>query len=457
MDNTDEIIWTISIGTLIACFLLNTSRALQASELCQECLVLLKNAAHKKEVQLAYRVINRVLLQAYLLLNDHKSAIECGKKLLDCLSGLGLRAEEGEVIFQLAKLYQRQSKFKEAKGLYSKALGIFIETGDKNKKAMQGEAKCYGYLGDVCHSLGEYKQAEEHLNNALVIAKEIGDQQGEAAFYGTLGTVFKRLGEYGKAEECLRKALAIIKEIGDKQEEATCYGNLGTVYLSLGEYKKAEEHLNNALVITKEIGDQRGKAGCYGNLGAVSKSRGEYGRAEEYHRKALAIMKEIGDKQGEATCYANLGDVCHFVGEYKKAEEHLNNALVIKKEIGDKHGEAGCYGFLGNLFRTLGKHPEAKEQHEKALAISTAISDIPAEANWYLQLAYDAILEGNVALQHEIVSNLSASIDKCEEMRSFLGHNDQLRYHFLNRAVLPITYSVHCFASVERKKKLFVF
>ena len=108
MDNTDEIMWTISIVSLIALFLLNTSRILQASELCQQCLILLKNAAHQGEVELAYAATNRLLFRACLLLNDHQSAIECGKKLLDCLSSLGLRAEESEVFFELAKLYQLQ-------------------------------------------------------------------------------------------------------------------------------------------------------------------------------------------------------------------------------------------------------------------------------------------------------------------------------------------------------------
>ena len=622
MDNTDEIIWTITIGTLISCFLLNTSRLLQASELCQECLIILKNAAHEKKVELAYTAINRVLFKAYLLLNDHKSAIECGTKLLDCLSGLGLRAQEGELIFQIANLYQLQSKFKDAKGLYSKALRIFIETDNRNEEATcygnlgtlskslgeygkaeeyqrkglairqeigdkHGEATCYLNLGTVCHSMGKYKKAEEHLknallimkelgdkageatcsgnlgtvyhslgeykkaeehqNNALVITKEIGDKKREAVCYGNLGTVYESLGEYGKAEEDQRKSLAISQEIGDKHgvaecyrnlgtlclslgeykkaeehlnnalaitkvigdklgeavtyanlgsmchsvgeykkaeehlnnalvitkeigekrgeaacygnqgnvfrslgkyakaeeyqtkalaisqeihdkhSEATSYGNLGTVCISLGEYRKADEHLNNALVILKEIGDKRGEAACYVNLGSMSESFGEFGKAEEYQRKALAIRQEIGDKRGVATCYGHLGIVCHFLGEYEKAEEHLSNALVTKKEIGDKEGEAACYGLLGNLFRSLGKQPEAKQHHEKALAISRAISDINAEAEWHLQLAYDAISEGNVRVQHEIFSNLSASINKCEKMRSFLGHNDQFK------------------------------
>ena len=52
----------------------------------------------------------------------------------------------------------------------------------------------------MCQSLGEYGKAEEYQRKALAIRKEIGDREGEAACYGNLGTVYHSLGEYAKAE-----------------------------------------------------------------------------------------------------------------------------------------------------------------------------------------------------------------------------------------------------------------
>ena len=45
-------------------------------------------------------------------------------------------------------------------------------------------------------SLGQYDKAIEHLQNALVITTKIGDKKGKASCYGSLGTVFKSLGQY---------------------------------------------------------------------------------------------------------------------------------------------------------------------------------------------------------------------------------------------------------------------
>ena len=59
---------------------------------------------------------------------------------------------------------------------------------------------------------------------------EIGDRKGEASCYGNLGTMFKSLGQFDKVQEHLQKALVITTEIGDRKGEASCYGSLGTMF-----------------------------------------------------------------------------------------------------------------------------------------------------------------------------------------------------------------------------------
>ena len=329
---------------------------------------------------------------------------------------------------------------------------ITKEIGDK-----KGEAACYGNLGTVYQSLGEYGKAKIYQENALVITKEIGDKKGAAACYGNLGIVYQSLGEYGKAKTHQENALVIRKEIGDKQGEAACYGNLGTLYQSLGEYEKAQTYLENALVIRKEIGDKRGEATCYGNLGRVYQLLGEYGKAKIHQENALLIRKEIGDKQGEAACYGNLGTLYTLLGEYRKAETYYKKALVIQREIGDKE-RALTYKNLGTFFRYLGKYTEAKEHHAKALAVSREIGYVDGEASSYLELAYDGVSEGNVSIQDDVFSNLLASIAKCEKMRSVLGCNDQFKISLLDQYSLTyqLLSALYCLSVGNAKEALCV-
>ena len=381
MDDINQVIWITYISILVANFLLNTSRVQKAIELWKECLILLNIPILGKQeeiVRLAYGVISALIFKGYQILNDYTSGIEFGSKLLVFLRRCGETALEGKVTLQLAKFYYDQSKYKEAKDLYQKALGIIIEIGDRN-----GQAACYGNLGTVYQSLGQCGKAEEYQKKALVIRKEIGDREGEATCYGNLGSVYESLGQYGKAEVYIKKALVIRKGIGDREGEAACYGNLGTVYQSLGQHGKAEEYQNKALVIRKEIGHKEGEAACYGNLGTVYQSLGQYGKAEEYMKKALVIKNEIGNREGEATCYGNLGSVYQSLGQYGNAEEYQKKALVIRKETGHKEGEAACYGNLGSVYQSLGQYGKAEKYQKKALVIRKEIGDREGEAACY--------------------------------------------------------------------------
>ncbi|XP_078357079.1 uncharacterized protein LOC144641935 [Oculina patagonica] len=421
MNDIEDLLQAISIGLVVATFLLNTGCALKAIEICKECLIFLNSEVLKKEehfIKLLKLGIYVRMYNAYYLIDDYTNAIQYSRELLVIYHECGETAEEGNVTIALAELYEGRCEYAKAKELYERAINIMIQTGDRKQQAdaygncgnmsyrlgeyvkaneylekalaigieiddRNGEASCYGNLGTVFQSLGEYDKAKEYQEKALAITIEIGDRAGEASSYENLGTVFQSLGEYDKAKEYHEKALAIRIEIGDRTGEASSYGNLGTVFRSLDEYDKAKEYLEKALAIRIEIGDREGEALSYGNLGVVFQSLGEYDKAKEYQEKALAIRIEIGDRAGEASSYGNLGTVFQSLGEYDKAKKYLEKALAIRIKIGDREGEALSYGNLGVVFQSLGEYDKAKEYHEKALSIRMEIGNRNGEATDY--------------------------------------------------------------------------
>ena len=196
------------------------------------------------------------------------------------------------------------------------------------------------------------------------------------------------MGQYDKAEEYLQKGFVIRTEIGDREGEATDYANLGTVFKSLGQYDKAEEYLQKALVIRTEIGDRGGEASCYGNLGTVFGSLGQYNKAEAYHQKALVIGTEIGYREGEATDYGNLGIVFRTVGDFEASEVRLEKALLIFRDIGDGRKE------------------------------------------FDILLGYAVLYLYQYKIKDSLLC-LHLCIEKYEELRYFLGANDQFKTSFL--------------------------
>ena len=241
----------------------------------------------------------------------------------------------------------------------------------------------YNSLGNVYVKLGQYNEAKEYHEKALIIKKKIfGEERADVAgSYNNLGNDYQHLGQYNEAKEYPEKALIINRKIfGEEHADiAGSYNNLGTVYRHLGQYNEAKEYHEKALIIKKKIfGEEHGDvAGSYNNLGSVYRHLGQYNEAKEYHEKALIIEKKIfGEEHADvAASYNNLGNDYQHLGQYNEAKEYHEKALIIKKKIfGEEHADvAGSYNNLGNDYQYLGQYNEAKEYHEKALIINKKI------------------------------------------------------------------------------------
>ena len=84
----------------------------------------------------------------------------------------------------------------------------------------------------VFDDLGQKPKAIEYYQQALAIARDIGDRQGEGIYLGNLGNVFADLGDEGQAIEYYQQALTIARETEDRRSECIHLGNLG-LYLSV--------------------------------------------------------------------------------------------------------------------------------------------------------------------------------------------------------------------------------
>ena len=408
----DEVMGAICLGTIIANFLLNTSRVLQGLELCRECVILFNCTClvnEKEFFRLLCKKLCAVMLKGFALINDHKSEIEYGTEFMLMFEKFGLKNEEGEEAMELASLYRAQGNTRKAIELSEKALGIMIKIGSKEK-----EAECYRDLGAHFLHLGEYAKAEGYLQKGVMICNEIDNRKLQASCFRNLAVVFHNLNEDVQSVEYSEKALSIAIEINDRQGQASDYGNLGSVFRMFGKYSKSEEFLKKALFLRKETSDRQGEGQDYTNLGNLFQEKGEPGKAVEYYKKALSIRNEIGDKEGEAKDYINLGFV---------------------------------------LLKYLNKQGSAKECFNKALAISKEIGLIDVERRSYLGLALAWFEEeelNETILNEAVITNLLECIQKSEEMRSFLKDRDQFKVSVFDRHEAPYRLLSHIFCIAEK-------
>ena len=83
VNHIDEVLQAISIGLIVAYFLLSTNRILKSIEICKECLAIFKEKAGIKDDKLAqslYKRVNSITSNACRAINDNTNAIKYTKK-----------------------------------------------------------------------------------------------------------------------------------------------------------------------------------------------------------------------------------------------------------------------------------------------------------------------------------------------------------------------------------------
>ena len=464
MNNVKEVLQVISIGLIVAGFLLNTSRYLTAIELCKECLIILKDRAaiiDENFTTLFYKGIYCTMWKASSLINDNTNAVKYAENILLIYHENGERLEECRLSLELAEMYFHQCKYPEAIQLSEKALLISRKIGDRKR-----EAQCRVNLGGLHQLTGEYKKAREHLEKSLAINTEIGDRKGEGSCYTNLGNVHKLVGDYEKAREHLEKSLAMQKEIGDRKGEAMSHAILGNVYTLVGDYEKAKEHLEKSLAMQKETGDRNVEALSYLSLGEVYAAIGEYEKALDYLQKSLVISEMIGHRPLVAKSYRHLGAAFYCLGKYSRANEyyqkalffftdigdrvsiasvylnrgareHFEKVLAISKETGNKVLEAAGCSNLGGLLINQAEYEQGEKYIEKALVLSETVGDIEAQLKPLQMMAYLRMKEGKI---QGAISYFLSVIEKSEEIRGFLRDNDQFKISFSDHNIRPYKY-----------------
>jgi len=197
--------------------------------------------------------------------------------------------------------------------------------------------------------------AMNERSTVLAQATPPQDRKAESIRLNNEGQELQQKGQYREALEKLQKALLIVRAIRERQGEGAILNNIGLVYNSLGQYPKALEFYQQALTIRKQVGDRAGKGITLNNIGLIYDSLGQYPKALEFFQQALAIAKQIGNRSVEGKTLNNIG----FLLE---AQKQPALAIVFLKR------SVSTYEAIREELRTL---PNAQQQSYTDTVAST--------------------------------------------------------------------------------------
>ena len=136
-----------------------------------------------------------------------------------------------------------------------------------------------------------------------------------------------------------QQALEIAREIGDRRGEGNCLGNLGNAYADLGQVEQAIQHYQQALEIAREIGDRRGEGHDLGNLGIAYRTWARWSRPSSTTSRRWRSPGRSATGAAKGPGLGNLGNAYRNLGQVEQAIQHYQQALEIAREIGDRRGE----------------------------------------------------------------------------------------------------------------------
>jgi predicted ATPase/DNA-binding CsgD family transcriptional regulator/Tfp pilus assembly protein PilF len=170
------------------------------------------------------------------------------------------------------------------------------------------------------------------LEKALTqIGDEVTPMRSRALRRGSI--VARKQGDYPRARAWAEQAVAMARELGDKRQITDALNALAAIELVQGDYSAARSLMEETLAAYRELGVDVFIASTLNNLGEVARYQSDYTSAEGYYRESLGIFRAMGDQTGIIESVGNWGHSLHQLGKFQEARAAFLEAMALAQEI----------------------------------------------------------------------------------------------------------------------------
>ena len=342
---------------------------------------------------------------AYSNNGQYAEALATHQKAAQIAEQLNRTEQQFQNLYFVAFAHRQLGNFREALTVSQEILTLVREKLPDNQEE---EMQALTILALVYGDLGQYPSQLEANQQALKIAKAIGNISFEASLLNNIGGIYHKQGEYLQALEYYQQSLSMnqtaiqqLKEnpavavqrfcsnfldqqdISTQQKclelfEATSVSqlsNVGLVYAELGRYVESLSIHQQALAIAQRYKAIDRQITVLNNIGTLSTTKGEYNDALKAFQQVLQIALDTGDRPSQATALNNIGQVYNAQGQYNAALESYQKSLALAREIGDSSNDARTLNNIGTVYSAQGNLDAALTAHQQAMAISQKLGE----------------------------------------------------------------------------------
>jgi DNA-binding NtrC family response regulator/tetratricopeptide (TPR) repeat protein len=307
---------------------------------------------------------------------------------------------------------------------YLKKAITYYERTDHKTNAADG----YNNLGINLILIGQWDRAQEALERAFSLAKEVDERGGKVPMIlDSLGELHMLRGDLDTAKDYLLQAVALATENGNKWYAGQALRTLGRCCLAIGASANALTKAKEALALAEQIGDRQAICeswliaaeshlqtgdldACADELQRVSDattdSATDLAFTGESHRLNGMLNMRRGDAAAAAQHFGSSVSIFDMLGDrFRAARAHLELGRAYKKILPDRAGEHLSRAL--NTFRDLGATVDLERAEEELTDLARGTPERVQEQSALTQLLTLRLAEA-VASRELLLRELAA-------------------------------------------------
>jgi len=314
--------------------------------------------------------------------------------------------------------------------LLEEALELARKIGDRKEEGnlLVRIASLYQRSGDIVFSL-------PLLEQALRMGREEREPLVEGMALLVQGESALRQLSLDQAEQLFQASLDVFRRHGLVKREALALISLGVTWSGQGRWREARRVLQDAIEVSRKLENRSYEANALTNLGCVELDAGALEEAEASLHEAMKLQREQGKQISWAIAHGALGILALEQGEGSLAESRLNKAEGILAEAGAKGHHAEFLTFIAVLEARRGRLDEARRSLERARSYFESVGD---EASTGQATLVEGVLEVAQArsLGGERSEEVEELIDRARERLSKLPEQPGAAFFGVTRRLL---------------------
>lgn len=388
---------------------------------------------------------DRQAFKYFILAGDAAARVYANTEAIDYYNRaleIARQGQGGEATAELSQLCTRLGRALELNSQYDQALAHYEDMGRLAHQQGNRPLELASLLARVTFyttltPAHDSAQAEALAEQALTLARELGDQAAETKILWNLVNVYAHSNRMSQAIDSGERALALARALNLPEQMAFILTDVGRFYMMSSRFERAKALLDEACSLWRELDNLPLLADSLSAAAHLYVCVAEYDQALAVSEEAFQINQSIDNLWGQSHSRYKIGYGYWDRGQAEQAIFMMEEAIRLSELAGFTVPQVVTRADLAAVYADLGAIERSLETAH--LAHTVADTRMPISRNYVLATlaqihlrygnltaAEEAVNQGKEVPNHETFSVFSTPVILAEgELMVRLGHYER--------------------------------